>query len=458
MIGYEFEFLVREGNRPMSRAKFEAFHSGLQQNGWKAKFDPDSKGLAGSTKDGIYITTDDGVGLIEYNVPPTNTVQESHALMTNLLNECSEILKTIGCAIIGTSVFPGDFDPLSVKCDASCKHPDCCSKSMIQYINAERFKEYHHYWFIIAANHIWLDVPKKDITQYLKLYSRLAPINYALFANGPIWQNQDTGFQDWRDEAWRIPAEHSQIPNDVNFYGLPKKEYPSTLDYFNYLLSLPPHFVSRDGISFRVQDRSKTMRDLIFSESTPALWGHGGEFDATPTIHDISELQHSSYPHARLKFFLRDGCTVQEFRDAISNQDEQALLNFFEKFCLEVRSVGAQKKDEVSVAPAFLLGLQQKLTQLEQLIGSQPYSFWVQMYDQVQKNGLNAVHQGVSIADVAEKVLALAQEGLVSRGKSEEAFIEPLISRLKSRINPATELQTIWKTDGLEGIFEARDF
>ena len=126
MIGYEFEFIVREGNRPLSKEKFLQLHKELQADGWKPKYDPDTGGFTGSTKDGMYVTTDDGVGVMELNMPPTDTVQESHTRLTDLLTKLQEMYRSLGASIVGTSVYPGEFDALNPKCREYCLHPDCC--------------------------------------------------------------------------------------------------------------------------------------------------------------------------------------------------------------------------------------------------------------------------------------------------------------------------------------------
>lgn len=458
MIGYEFEFLVREGNRPLSRAKFLEFHTLLKAEGWEEKFDPDTKGLVGSKKDGVYITSDDGTGVLEINLPPTETVTESHERMSALLHKLQTKFRNLGCSIIGTSVFPGEFQVSSTRCADACTHPDCCDKSVIKFLMAQRFGETHHHWFVIAANHIWLDVPKNDIARQLYVFNRLPAVVYALFANGPIWQQQESGLLDWRDKGWHIPLSQSSIPEDKTIYGFFTVEHTSTFDYFDALMKRPPYFAFRSGISFKPADPHTTMRDLICNPSTPSVWGHGGSFVSKPTLEDVFELQHTSFPHARLKFFLRDGVTLEEFTDAYRNKNEIDLLNCFSKCCIEVRSVGAQRRDDISIAPALMLGIQENVSKTKALVDKYSYVFWKGLHDAVQKDGLRAVHEEIAVIDIAKELVAVAEEGLRTRAEGEEVLLADLNRRINQQMNPAQELLEIFRKGGVEAVYAARDF
>ncbi len=458
MIGYEFEFIVHEGDRPLSKEKFLQLHKELQADGWKPKHDPDTGGFTGSTKDGMYVTTDDGVGVMEINMPPTGTVQESHERLSSLLDKLQEIYRRLGCSIVGTSVYPGEFDVLNPKCREYCLHPDCCEKSIIKLVLAQRLKENHHYFFLIAANHIWLDLPKNDVATYLHTFNRLSPVIYALCANGPLFGNKKSGLLDTRDEVWKQGFAKSLIPHDSSIFGYYQKEPGTIFDYFDFLMDSPPYFLFRNGAGFKAQDGGTTMHDVIYSEKTPATWGKGGDFVATPSLEDIFELQHTTFPHARLKFFLREGLTVEEFKNAYASKDEQKFLDCFAKFCLEVRSVGAQKKGELSAAPAFLLGIQENIEKARELVDTRPYSFWTELHAKVQKDGLQADHEGVSVVDLARSALDIAEEGLRKRGKGEGQFLKPIRERIEKKQNPAQELLAVWEEEGMEGVYKARDF
>ncbi len=458
MIGYEFEFLVREGNKLLSKKTVLEVHKKLAGEGWKPKYDPDTGGFTGSTKDGIYVTTDDGVGVMELNMPPTDTVQESDLRLTDLLTKLQEIYRSLGASIVGTSVYPGNFDVLNPKCREYCLHPDCCEKSIIKLVLAQRLKENHHYFFLVAANHIWLDLPKNDIARHLWTFNRLSPLIYALCANGPFFGNKKSGTLDARDELWRGGFAKSTIPHDNSIFGYYQKEYEMIFDYFDFLMESPPYFLFRNGAGFKVQNSATTMHDVIYSESTPATWGKGGDFVATPSLEDVFELQHTTFPHARLKFFLREGLSVEEFKSAYDSRNEKKFLDCFAKFCLEVRSVCAQKKEELSSAPAFVLGVQEHIEKAHELVSTQPYGFWNELHAKVLKDGLQAEHGGVSVVDLARRVLEIAEEGLKKRGKGEEQFLGPIRERIEKKQNPAQELLSVWEKEGMEGVYKTRDF
>lgn len=462
MIGYEYEFQVREGDKPLTKATFLKFHDALQKQGWSALFDPDTKGLLGSERDGMTVVTDDGLNNMEIEMPPTETAVESHERLSKLLAELQEIYKNLGASIIGTSVFPGPIDLQLVKEKHGTVTSRTCPKSFIYYIAPQRWNE--SYWTqLFSGVHIWLDLPKDDIAQHLSVFNRLNPFFVALFANGPLFDQKPIGALEGRNVLWMKELRTSKIPFDFTIYGMYPKEIRSVFDYFDFVMEMPFYFGHRGGnhhggISFRLKDPKVTFRDFLYSKGMPAVWGHGGEFIAQPTLDDFGVMQNSTFHHARLKFFWRDDTTISEVMDAYKKKDEQALLKCFRKFCVEIRTASSPVKSELSTAPALYLGLYGNLAKAETLANAYPYELLVRLYDEAEKKGLEAEVDGISIADVCMKAVAISEEGLRNRGFGEETYLEPLKERVARKENPAQELLAIWNKDGLAGVWNVRDF
>ena len=458
MIGYEFEFIVREGGRPLSREKFLAFHKVLQAEGWEPVYTTDTRELLGSSKNGIVVFTDDSINIMELNMPPTETVNESDEKMMTLLQHLQNIYKKLGCTIVGTSVYPGSFDIYQPKCKNICESPYVWAFSFTKYIAPQRFGEYHHATFVIAADQIWLDLPENQIIQQLSILNRLSPLLVALFANGPVFNNRQLGVHEGRDKLWQIALDHDNLRSASSTYGMYPVEFNSIFEYFDFILEQPFYFSYRDDVCFKLRDPAKTYKDFLLSHGMEAVYGDGKRFFAEPLPIDFLALQRATYQYARLKYFIKDGVGIKQIMKAYLERNEQAFLNCFSKFCVEMRAIGAQKKDELSVAPALLLGLQEKMDEVETLLSKHPYEFWQSFYSHVQKDALQANHEDVDVCELLDALIATARKGLMQRGKDEQIFLDGLNERIKTRKNPAQELLETWKSERLEGIYRSRDY
>lgn len=462
MIGYEYEFQVREGDKPLTKATFLKFHEELKKRGYGPVIDPDTKGVLGSVKNGVTVVTDDGVNNMEIEMPPTETVVESHTRLATLLDELQRVYATLDASIIGTSVFPGPID-LQLRNEihgtVTSRH---CSKSFIYYVAPYRWRE--SYWTqLFSGIHAWLDLPNDDIIRHLSVFNRLNPFFVALFANGPLFNEKPVGALEGRNVLWMKELHTSTIPYDSNIYGMYPNEYGSIFDYLDFVLDMPFYFGHRGGnhhggISFRLADSAVTLREFVYSKGTPAQWGHGGEFMAEPTLDDFAVLQNFTFLHARLKFFYRNDVKLPEVLDALKKRSESAFLKCFRKFCVEIRTASSPTKQELSTAPALYLGIQNNLEKTAALVGTYSYDFLGRLYNEAEKKGLGTKLDGVNIAEVCRELIAVAEEGLKQRGFGEEKYLEPLKACVAKRKNPAQELLKIWKKDGLAGIWKARDF
>lgn len=458
MIGYEFEFLVREGNRPLSRGKFSEFHKKLSEQGWEPKYDPGTGGLIGSKKDGFYVTSDDGVCLMEINTPPLNTIKECDKQMKTLLGELQKIYRQIGCCIIGISTFPGFCELKNKGCSHYCIDEYCCNKNYIKHFNAKRFSGGHHALFYAAANQVWLDVSHEELMKQWQIFMRLSPIIYALFANGPILNNEKLEVLEGRDVCWDIMMKSSVVGSDERFFGLTPKLFDNLIDYFDFILSMPFFFETREDKGYKMKDNNISYRDFFLGSQFEAEFFDGKEFIVKPEKSDFLGLQQKTFPHVRIKYKIKEEASLEEIIQSIISRDGKALLKCLEQVFLEVRSISAQPLDDVSAGPAFVLGIQENILEAEKLLNQKQYSFWCGFYGEVQKSGLDAVYEDVVVSDLAKEFLKIAKDGLVRRGFGEENYLSTLEERINKKQNPSQELLGVWGKDGLEGIFKSRDF
>lgn len=457
MVGYELEFLVREDNMPLTKRTFLKFHEELRKRGWKQKFDPDTRELLGSQNGNLFVTTDDGVNNMEIPFPPTETLGESHERASKILAELQEIYKTLGASMVGVGVFPGPADFDAKDCTQKCTASRICGKSFIQYVVPKRWTE-HHLTQLFAGQHIWLDLPNKDIVRQLLAMNRLNPFLVALFANGPVFNQKPLGVLEGRNALWMRQIRTSVIPYDFGIYGMYPKEYQTVFAYLDFILDMPFYFSNRDGVSFRLANPQTTFREFFSAKATPAEWGHGGTFIAKPTLEDFAELQHATFPNARLKFFIQDGVSLAEILAALDTKDEKKFVSCFKNLCVEVRTNSQQPKDSLSAGPAFLLGLQSNLERTERFLSQYSYGFLVRLFDAAERTGLETMLDGITIADACRELILIAEEGLKKRGFAEEQYLPPLKERVAKKENPAQEILKVWNREGLAEVWEARDY
>lgn len=458
MIGYEFEFLVREGNRPLSQKTFCAFHDALAKEGWTQKYDPGTGGLVGSAKDDFFVTTDDGVCTMEINTPPRQTIGECHAQLTQLLLRLQRIYHSLGCSIIGASVFPGEYDLINRGCKGFCADDQCCNKSYIKYFNAQRFPEGHHALFVFAANQVWLDVEPASRMRQWNAFQALSPVFYALFSNGPVFNNAPFGVLEGRDVLWNTMLDSSIVGNDAQYFGMRHKPFATLIEYFDFIMGMPFYFNLRDGKGYKLADPRITCRDFFFAPESEAEWFDGTRFIVQPLKSDFYGLQQRTFPHVRIKYRIRPEISLAEIISAWRERDEARLLQCFERVFLECRNISAQPQNDLSAGPAFLLGLQECIDETETIAKSQPYAFWQGLYREVQLRGLSAEYQKLSVSDLAQELLRIARRGLEMRGCGEEQCLNPLEARIARKENPGQELLKIWRAGGLEAVWWARDF
>ncbi len=458
MIGYEFEFLVREGDAPLSKRTFESFHSELAKQGWKSKIDPGTGGIVGSENNGFFVTSDDGVCTMELNTPPRNTIRECHQQMEQLLSQLQAIYRSLGCSIIGVSAFPGAFDLHRTKCQNFCLDDQCCNKSYIKYFNPQRFPQGHHALYIFAANQVWLDVAHQDVMRQWNVLQALSPVFYALFSNSPLFNNKPIGVLEGRDILWETMLGSSVVGNDSQYFGMTPTPFSTLIEYFDFILLMPFYFDVRGGMGYKLVNPRTTYREFFLAPESEAEFFDGTRFMVRPEKSDFWGLQQRTFPHVRIKYRIKEEVTIDKIINALSARDEERLFACFEQCFLECRAIAAQPQKDISAGPAFLLGLQENILAVETIVQRRPYKFWVDLYTVVQQKGLEAEQEDVHVAELAKNLLEIATEGLRKRGFGEERYLQPLWQRVERKRNPSQELVNIWQQGGLAAVWKARDF
>jgi glutamate--cysteine ligase len=245
-----------------------------------------------------------------------------------------------------------------------------------------------------------------DMVKKLRTAIALQPVATALFASSPFFEAKPNGHRSWRSRIWRglDNARTGTLP--FVFDGGMGFER-----WVDWVLDVPMYFVYRDGQYINALGQS--FRDFLRGE-LPALPGE------KPTLSDFADHMTTVFPEARVKQYI------------------------------EMRGADAGSQPMMNALPAFWVGLMYDSTALD--------AAWdiVKGWDTATREGLRiaaseqalaGAAEGVSLADLSARVLALSEAGLRARGLGEEVFLAPLTEEIASGQTRADRLLALYNGD-----------
>ncbi len=259
-----------------------------------------------------------------------------------------------------------------------------------------------------------------DMVKKLRVSVALQPLATALFANSPFLEGKPNGFLSFRSHVWTDTdnARAGMLPfafeTGFNFER-----------YVDYALDVPMYFVMRNGTF--VNCAGESFRAFMDGK-LPQLPGE------KPTLRDWGDHLTTIFPEVRLKKYL------------------------------EMRGADVGLGPMLCALPALWGGLLYGTAALDgawDLVKNATAEQRQQLRDDVPKLGLKAKFMGHSLQDVAKDVLALARNGLKSRGFGEEPFLDVLDEEAHSGLTQADRLLELyhgaWKGD-IARVFKAAAF
>jgi glutamate--cysteine ligase len=249
-----------------------------------------------------------------------------------------------------------------------------------------------------------------DMVKKLRVSLALQPLATALFANSPFLEGKPNGFLSFRSHVWTDTdnARAGMLPFAFeDGFGFER--------YVDYALDVPMYFTMRNG-QF-VNTTGESFRKFLEGK-LPQLPGE------KPTMKDWADHLTTIFPEVRLKRYLEmRGCDV-------------GLGN---KLCAMPALFGGLLYDQSALDGAW------------DLVKASTAAERQTLRNEVPKLGLKAQFMGRSLQDLGKQVLALARNGLKSRGFGEEAFLDVLDEEVQSGITQADKLLQAfhgeWKGD-----------
>ena len=265
--------------------------------------------------------------------------------------------------------------------------------SMGSHQESAHLHDFPQYGAFICGSQVQLDVSKSNYLSVINAFTQIEAAKAYLFANsefsGADWDSRIS-----RDIFWE-ESMHGIYPENV---GVNAKLFKDEDDFFDYLDCSAIFTAERDGETYYFSPIRA--RDYLATDEIPAYTLNGKETLLVPQEKDFQT--HRSY----------------QYQDLTT------------RGTIEFRSVCTQPLDRTFASAAFHLGLLVNLDKLETYLETAPFfeNFgrdYNSLRRQFSKKQLtNEEKTGVVL--FSKDLLAIAEQGLESRGLREMTYLEPL--------------------------------
>ena len=347
------------------------------------------------SRNGCSITIEPG-GQLELSGAPLSDVHQTCVETNQHLKELKSVAEPLGTAFLGMG-----FQPTA-------------SREDIQFMPKERYKIMSEYMPKVGS--LGLDMMKRtctiqanldfsseaDMVKKFRVSLALQPVATALFANSPFTEGKVNDFLSYRSHIW--------TDTDPDRCGILPFVFEADMGferYVDYMLDVPMYFVHR-GHDY-INAAGLSFRDFLTAE----LKVLPGE---KPTMKDWEDHLTTAFPEVRLKQFL------------------------------EMRGTDAGPWRRICALPALWVGLLYDDKQLDQAadwIADWTIEDHAYLRSQVPKYGLCTPFKGVTVRDLALRMLAMSRAGLEKRaiktscGKDESVHLSTIQEIADTGVTPA---------------------
>ena len=215
---------------------------------------------------------------------------------------------------------------------------------------------------------------ENDMKKKLRVGFAFQPVVTALFASSPFFEGENTGFQSWRANIWK--------DTDVSRTGIIPTVFDKSFgfdDWTNYALDVPMYFIFRKGKYINALGQS--FRNFL-KGNLEALPGE------KPKLQDWHDHLTTIFSEVRLKQFI------------------------------EMRGADSGPSDRICSLSALWVGIcydQQSLNDAWDLCKDWSFESVQNLSSEVSRNGLNSKINGISLFELAEKLISISENGLSRR-------------------------------------------
>ncbi|WP_282607540.1 glutamate--cysteine ligase [Pelagibius sp. Alg239-R121] len=349
------------------------------------------------TKDGCSITLEPG-GQFELSGAPLENIHQTCDEVHTHLAQVKEVAEPLGVHMLGVG-----FQPKWGRSDISWM-PKGRYKIMGSYM-PKKGNLGLDMMLRTCTVQVNLDFESEaDMVKKFRTSLALQPIATALFANSPFTDGKPNGFLSYRSHIW--------TDTDPDRCGVPSFVFDEDMSferYVDYVLDVPMYFIYRNGTYVDVSGQS--FRDFMAGN----LPGRKGEL---PTMGDWADHLTTLFPEVRLKKFI------------------------------EMRGADGGPWRSLCGLPALWVGLlydQETLDAAWDMVKNWTMEDHDYLRAEVPRQALATPFQNSSVREVAQQMVALAEQGLRHRNRldssllDETHFVAPLKKVAESGKTPADE-------------------
>jgi len=269
--------------------------------------------------------------------------------------------------------------------------------SMGSHQESAHLHDFPQYGAFICGSQVQLDVSKSNYLSVINAFTQIEAAKAYLFANSEF-SGADWDTRISRDIFWE-ESMHGIYPENV---GVNARLFKDEDDFFDYLDCSAIFTAERDGETYYFSPIRA--RDYLATEEIPAYTLNGKETLLVPQEKDFQT--HRSY----------------QYQDLTT------------RGTIEFRSVCTQPLDRTFASAAFHLGLLVNLDKLEAYLETASFfeNFgrdYKSLRRQFSKKQLTN-EETAGIVQFSKDLLAIAEQGLESRGQREMTYLEPLKEEL----------------------------
>jgi glutamate--cysteine ligase len=328
-------------------------------------------------------------GQFELSGSPFQTAREAHDENVRHVAELKQVCSALGLRAVGLGYRPF-FELAQMPWMPKTRY-----KTMRESLGS-RGSHAFDMMLMTATGQVSLDWrDEADCVRKVTASVRISPLLVALFANSPIAQGKNTGYQSFRSRVW----------NDVDpaRCGYPKAMLDGSFSYGAYVewaLDAPLLFLRRDG---QYLAPKLTFREFLAK-------GHDGK----PATHsDWVDHLSTLFPEVRLK-------KIVEIRAADANG--VAMTGALAALMRGILYDGRSLDDATRLLP--------ELTPAQH----------VELHHAAQKEGLDAKIGAGTLADYASELVRLSARGLKRLSGDDASLLDPLEEIAASRRSPALDV------------------
>lgn len=425
-IGAELKFpLVRPDGSAVDYQMIHRLWDFLQEQGWSPKRDAASGRVVGATRPGerndTLASCETGYCKTEFSMAHVSDLLALQRSIDELCDQLRRFAERENVRFLCYGIHPRTrpSQRLLMKKGRTSVWDEVFGSN--RHIPPEEGDDFHLFT-INSASHVHLSVSEEEAVKAVNVFNGFAPAQIALTAHSSVWRGEADPEHNCVAEKfwdWWMP--------DANRVGVPQRPFSDIRDYVHTIADLRPVYVKREQGPV-VLTNYESFSDYYAESEAVGYDVDGNEVSVVPLESDI-DLHNSCY----------------WFNARISRH-----------YTLENRTNDQQPADALPCIAALSLGLVTALDGAEEEVLAHDWDDIRRARDHACKSGLDGQSPPVDLEGLAGRMLAVAREGLESRGLGEEEFLHPLEERLEQHTCPADAARELAVNEGIESLVENR--